>query len=339
MLRYIGNLNFVFEKATIYYTMVARNNMMKRKKILVVMGPTATGKSDLAVFLAKKFSGEIISADSRQVYTGLDIGTGKVPRDPKAKSKKFETRSYLYRGIPHHLLDVVSPRRVFTVSQYKKLGEKALQDIWQQEKLPIICGGTGFYIQALVDGIVLPETPPNNKLRRTLEKKTAAELFAMLKKLDRRRAKEIDRKNPRRLIRAIEIAQTLGKVPKLTANPKEKFDTLLIGIDLPDKILKERIKKRLLVRIRQGMIMEAKKLHRNELSWKRMEELGLEYRYLAQYLQGKITREQMIEQLEKQIWQYAKRQRTWFKRDRRIWWFSPKETRRIETTVREFLKN
>lgn len=292
--------------------------------MLVIMGPTATGKSDLAVFLAKKLDGEVISADSRQVYKGLDIGTGKITKKEMA-------------GIPHHLLDVANPKRVFTASHYKKLGEKALENILQRKKLPIICGGTGFYVRALVDGIILPEVPPNQKLRKQLEKKTVAQLFIVLKKLDRRRAKEIDAKNPRRLIRAIEIAKYLGKVPHLEASPPSGVDVLRIGIDMPDKVLKERIKKRLEVRIKQGMVEEARRLHREGLSWKRMEGLGLEYRHLAQYLQGKISREEMAAELENEIWQYAKRQRTWFKKDKRIVWLKPQERKKIERLVGKFL--
>ena len=295
-----------------------------KKRILVIVGPTATGKSEVAVFLAKKFDGEVISADSRQVYKGLDIGTGKITKREMS-------------GVPHHLLDVANPKRVFTVSEYKKLGEKALQDIRQRGKLPIICGGTGFYIQALVDGIILPEVPPNKKLRKQLEKKLVTELFATLKKLDPRRAKEIDRKNPRRLIRAIEIAKYLGRVPRLKVQAPKNTDILQIGIDMPDKILKERIEKRLKARIKKGMIEEAVRLHRQGLSWKRMEELGLEYRYLARYLQGKISKKMMAHELNKEIWQYAKRQRTWFKRDKRIRWFKPQQKKDVEKLVRRFL--
>ena len=306
-----------------------------KKRILVIVGPTATGKSDLAVFLAKKLGGEIVSADSRQVYKGLDIGTGKVPRDPTRST--LHAGRFMYRGIPHHLLDIVNPKRVFTVSQYKKLGEKALQDIWWRGKLPIICGGTGFYIQALVDGIILPEVPPNKKLRKQLEKKSVTELFAILKKLDPRRAKEIDRKNHRRLIRAVEIAKYLGKVPRLKVQAPKNTDILQIGIDMPDKILKERIEKRLKVRIKKGMIQEAVHLHHQGVSWRRMEELGLEYRYLARYLEKKITKKQMTDELAQAIWKYAKRQRTWFKRDKRIKWFKPEQKKRIEKLAGKFL--
>lgn len=297
---------------------------MKDKKILTIVGPTATGKSDLAVFFAKKFNGEIVSADSRQVYRGLNIGTGKITKKEMS-------------GIKHYLLDVASPKQQFTVAEYKKLGDMATEEILKRGKLPIVCGGTGFYTRALVDNITLPEVPPSPKLRKQLEKKSVAELFAILKKLDARRASEIDRKNPRRLVRAIEIVKYLGKVPHLGVEPPSGYKVLKIGIDFPDSILKKRIKKRLLARIRQGMIAEVKKLHQNGLSWRRMEDLGLEYRYLARFLQGKISKKEMASQLEHEIWQYAKRQRTWFKRDKKIAWFNPQERNKIEKLVGKFL--
>ena len=310
-------------------------NPQNTKKILVVVGPTASGKSDLAVYLAKKFGGEVISADSRQVYKGLDVGTGKVPRDPN--SYKLKAKSYFYKGIPHHLLDVASPKRVFTVTEYKSLAEKALGGIWRRGKLPIVCGGTGFYIRAVIDNLVIPEVPPDKKLRRRLDKKTVDELFAILKSLDPRRAKEIDAKNPRRLIRAIEIATALGHVPRLEAS-LPSYDVLKVGLTLPDKILKQRIHIRLFARISRGMVAETKRLHKQGLSWKRMDELGLEYRYLARYLKKQLTKEQLTNQLEIAIWQYAKRQRTWFKKDGRIKWFSVKDLGKVEKLVRRFLK-
>ncbi len=297
----------------------------KSKKMIVIVGPTATGKSDLAVYLARRFGGEVVSADSRQVYKGLDIGTGKITKREMS-------------GIPHYLLDVASPKRVFTVTEYKSLAEKAIENIWRKGKLPILCGGTGFYIRAVIDDLALPEVPPNKKLRKRLEKKSVKELFAMLKKLDPRRAKEIDAKNPRRLIRAIEIAKYSGGVPELKLKPRKDCEILEIGIDLPDKALKERIKKRLLARIKKGMVAEAKRLRENELSFGRMESLGLEYRYLARYLQGKITEKEMLAELEREIWRYAKRQRTWFKKDKRIKWFSTKDREKIKKEVGRFLK-
>ncbi len=270
-----------------------------KPKIIVVLGPTASGKSALAVKLAKKFNGEIISADSRQVYKGLDIGAGKITRREM-------------QGVPHHLLDVASPKKVFTVQDFKNLGEKAIEEILAKGKVPIICGGTGFYIQALVENQALPDVPPNKKLRAELGGKTPEELFEILKKLDARRAESIDRKNPRRLIRAIEIAEALGKVPEIKTEPK--YNVSYFNTDMPDEILKKRIHNRLLGRMKQGMVAEAKNLHADGLSWKRMEALGLEYKYLAYYLQKKMTKEAMLEKLEMEIWHYAKRQRTWFKK-------------------------
>jgi tRNA dimethylallyltransferase len=301
-----------------------------KSKIIVIMGPTASGKSDLAVRVAKKFNGEIVSADSRQVYKGMDIGTGKIT-----------TREM--RNVPHYLLDVVSPKKKFSASEYKKLAEKAIDKILARGKLPIICGGTGHYIAALLGEQTWPEVPPNPKLRKQLEKKTAPELFEMLSKLDPRRAKEIDRHNPRRLVRAIEIAKAIGVVPKRKSQ-SASFENLKIGIKIPGEILKERINKRLEKRINPpvggGMLSEAKRLHKAGLSYKRMKELGLEYGRMADFLEGKISKEEMVELLKKEIWQYAKRQMTWFKRDKDIKWFTLSEVERskkIEKEVKKFL--
>ena len=186
---------------------------MNKPKVLIILGPTATGKSDVAVDIAKKFSAyggsaagrngaEIISADSRQVYKGMDLGSGKITKKEM-------------RGIPHYLLDVVKPNTIFSVSKYKQLAEKAIKKIIAKNKLPIIVGGTGFYIDSISKNIELPEVKPNKKLRKRLEKKSAEELFTMLKKLSPTRAKNIDRYNKVRLIRAIEIAKTLGTIPKI----------------------------------------------------------------------------------------------------------------------------
>lgn len=283
-------------------------------KIIVILGPTASGKSALSVKIAKKRNGEIISADSRQVYKGLNIGTGKITKKEM-------------RGVPHYCLDIVSPKKIFTVADFKKYAEKAIETIFAKNKTPIIVGGTGLYIQAVVDNIVLPEVKPDWKLRKKLEKKTTEKMFAMLKKLDPERAETIDAKNPRRLIRAIEIAKSLGKVPNLEASPPS-WEMVQIGIKLSDDKLKENINKRLVYRLKKGMIAEAKKLHSLGLSWKRMNELGLEYRYMAKFLKGEISKKEMTEKLKTEIWRYAKRQMTWFKKDRRIKWIvsvNPKE--------------
>lgn len=303
---------------------------MKKEKIIVVLGPTASGKSDLAVELAKKFNGEIISADSRQVYKELDIGSGKITKKEM-------------KNIPHYLLDVVSPKSVFTVSQFKNKSDKVIQDILKRGKTPIIAGGTGFYIQSIVDNIVLPEVKPNLKLRKELEKKSVDELAKILKKMDKNRAGEIDLKNPRRLIRAIEIATELGKVPKFSTNSNwvavgGEFEVLQIGIKTDDDILKDRIASRFEKRVKAGIVKEAEGLHKNGLSWKRMNEIGLAHKYIALYLQDKMTKSEMIENSIREEWQYAKRQKTWFKRDSRIKWFELKEKNKIFESVKKFLK-
>lgn len=276
-----------------------------KSKIIVIVGPTASGKSDLAVKIAKEKNGEIISADSRQVYKSLDIGSGKISK-------------HEMQGVPHFLLDVCNPKKTFTVADFKKLGQKAIDDILSRGKIPIIAGGTGFYIDALVYDLDLPEVLPNPKLRKELEKKSVEELFETLEKLDPERAEEIDSKNKVRLVRALEVIDLLGKVPKI--NKSEKFDIEWIGIDWLDEVLKERIHTRLIQRIKTGMIEEVENLHTNGLSYKRMESLGLEYRYVARFLQNKISHEEMISELETKIWQYAKRQRMWFKRNKDIKW-------------------
>jgi len=293
-----------------------------KKKIIVILGPTASGKSDLAIKLAQKFNGEIISADSRQVYKGLDIGSGKI--------KKEEMKE-----IPHYLLDVASPKRRFSVSKYQKLSLKAIEKIFKKNKIPIICGGSGFYIQSVIDGIKIPEVKPNYKLRKELSKKTPDELYQMLKKLDKNRAESIDRKNSRRLIRAIEIAIELKKVPKLEKHPLP-YPVLILGIKKEKEELKKLIKKRLLKRLDEGMVDEVKNLYKNKVSFKKLEEFGLEYRYIAFYLQEKMTYDEMVKSLQKEIEHYAKRQMTWFKKDNRIIWI--KNYKEAEKLVKDFLK-
>jgi tRNA dimethylallyltransferase len=317
---------------------------MKKLKLIVILGPTASGKTELAIKLAKKFNGEIISADSRQVYKGMDIGTDKVARDRPNKKRIFDKNSisfdsdsseYLHRGIPHYLLDVASPKRRFTVVQYRKLALNAINKIQKKGKIPILCGGTGFYIQAVVDGLVIPEVPPNWKLRKKLEKKSAKELYKILKKLDPRRAKTIERKNPRRLIRAIEICLKIGKVPPLKFKPLP-YPVLMIGIKRPKKELKQRIKKRFFKWLKKGLILEVIKLRKMGVSFKRIEEFGMHYREIARYLKGKISEKEMIENSIREIQNYAKRQLTWFKRDKRIKWL--RVYSQAEKLVKNFLK-
>ncbi len=335
-----------------------------RTKVIVIVGPTASGKSDLAIKLAKKYNGEIISADSRQVYKGMDIGTGKVARDRlKAKSLKTKAkqnsglspsaldlkRHYYSSGIEHHLIDVVSPKKQFTANDFKKLGEKAIKKITNKNKIPIIVGGTGFYIDILLGRMAMAEVPPNKKLLAQLDKFTAEKLFEKLKKLDPRRAKMIDSTNKRRLIRALEIVEAIGKVPALTTNYSlltTSYDALWIG--LKPKDLKKRIKNRLDTRLKEGMIKEVERLHKQGVSWKRLYDFGLEYRWVSRYLREvkskklkvkSFDKSEFYEKLLSEITKYSKRQMTWFKKNKKIHWIKNLPARVDQKEAEKLIKN
>jgi tRNA dimethylallyltransferase len=286
---------------------------MQKKKVIVILGQTATGKSDLAVKIARKIKGEIVSADSRQVYIGLDIGTGKITANEM-------------QGIPHYLLDVANPKKKFTVVEYKKLADKKIKEIISRGKVPIICGGTGFYIDTITKGIIFPKVPPNEKLRKSLYQKSAIALFEYLNKIDSTRARDIKKKNEQnnkvRLIRAIEIVKYLGKVPKITEiKPLYKFTK--IGLFLPTSILQKKVTKRVNKMFQQGLLKEIKKLKKKGVRDMRLKEFGFEY--------NQPTKEKVITGSI----QYAKRQMTWFKRDPEIKWFDASK----KTLFKEVLKN
>lgn len=294
------------------------------KKVLVILGPTATGKTDLALFLAKKFNGELVSCDSRQVYKGLDIGTGKMPsRD--LRFKKYDLR-WEIDGVNVWMTDVISPKKQFTVKDYVEQAEKILEDILNRNKLPVIVGGTGLYLKALLEGLPNLEIPVDLKARRELEKLSLKEFQEKLKSLSPaswENLNESDRKNPRRLLRSIELNIMY---PYMNARQKsklksKKYDVLKIGLSAPRETLKVRIFDRLLARIKSGLIEEGEYLYKNGLTLKRMKQLGLEYGMLAELLQKKITKEQFIEGLATKIYQYSKRQMTWFKKEKDINWF------------------
>ena len=284
-----------------------------KPKIIVLTGPTASGKTALSLKLANSVlrgKAEIISADSRQVYRGLNIGTGKV----RLKNGRAA-------GIPHDLIDVASPRRTFTVAQYLKLANAAIKKILKNSKIPFIVGGTGFYIESLLAGNSPPQVKPNLELRKGLEKLSTEKLYKKLKQADPRRAKTIDRHNKRRLIRALEIIESLGHVPPLPRRdpPAERAGrlgerSLILGLKLPDQTLRQRINRRVDTRL-AGIIKEVKTLRQAQgMSWKRLINFGLEYRFVSWYLQGKLPKEEALEKLKIAIWQFARRQYTYLKR-------------------------
>lgn len=306
----------------------------EKQKIIVILGPTASGKTGLAVWLARKFNGEIVSADSRQVYKGMDVGTGKDLKEfsifdfrflsGKNKLKinsEYSGKKLKKIKIPYHLIDVVSPKTKFSLAKYQRLAYKAIDDILSRGKLPILVGGTGLYLQAVVDGYNLSGPRPDEKLRKELDVKSVDELFVMFKKISPKMAARInasDRKNKRRLIRYLEILiktpESVGKRRKASESEK-KYEPLIIGLSKPKKILGKRIYGRLVERLEnEDMIGEVRHLHKDGLSWKRLESFGLEYKFVSLYLQRKISYEEMAEKLFIAIRQFAKRQMTWFRR-------------------------
>ncbi len=299
-------------------------------KLLVILGSTSTGKTDLALRLAGKFNGEVVACDSRQVYKGLDIGTGKLPSVKyKVKSEELKKQDGFWEmnGIKIWMYDVADPKKQYTVYDYVRDANKVMDDIIKRGKRPIIVGGTGLYIKALLEGLPNLVIPLDLELREELKKLSLQELQKRLQKLSPYKWYKMnhsDRQNPRRLVRVIEIMQSL----KLKAqNSKlqlktQNYNILKIGLTAPRQILYQRIDERVTSRIKQGMVNEAEKLHQKGLSYKRMKQLGLEYGVLADYLEGKISsRDELIKQLQFKIHGYARRQITWFKKENKAYWF------------------
>lgn len=307
----------------------------KKNKILVILGPTSGGKTGLAVKLAYKYNGEIVSADSRQVYKGMDIGTGK-----DLDEYEFEVRGKKVK-IPYHLIDVVKPNTKYSLASFQKQAFKAIDDILSRGKLPIIAGGTGLYLQAVVDNYNLSSAKPDKKLREKLEKMSSDKLFIEIEKINKKFAEKLndsEKKNKRRLIRYFEILKK-GKAGENKL--KGKYEYLLIGLTWPRKELCDRIYKRLTNRIeRESMIEEVKRLHKEGVSWKRLESFGLEYKFVSRHLRGKLKYDEMVEKLNIAIRQFAKRQMTWYKRwekqGKKIYW--TRDRKKINKLISDFLK-
>lgn len=308
------------------------------RRLLIILGSTSTGKTDLALNLAKKFNGELISCDSRQVYCGLDIGTGKMPGgDLRFKIKDLRIKKgrgyWEIEGIKIWMYDVVDPRRQYTVADFVRDARKMIGDIRERGKLPIVVGGTGLYLKALLEGLPNLAIPLDKNLRKKLEKLSKEKLQEKLQKTSPDRwesLNESDRQNPRRLVRAIEIATSLVSLAPRNDNERACDDNVLkIGLTAPRHILYQKIDERVVDRINQGMIDEAEKLHKEGLSFKRMRQLGLEYGVLADYLEGKITsKNELVKILQGKIHGFARHQITWFKkpclpagREKDVAWF------------------
>ncbi|MFA6716967.1 MAG: tRNA (adenosine(37)-N6)-dimethylallyltransferase MiaA [Victivallaceae bacterium] len=298
-------------------------------KIIVVTGPTATGKTALAVRLADCFGGEIISVDSRQVYRGMDIGTGK----------DLDEYNIDGRLVPYHLIDIADPCYAYNLMEFCRDARLAVKKISAAKRLPILCGGTALYLNALLSGFSLPGAPPDEAKRRELDSKSVEELNALLEE----RAPELfarlkDHNNRTRLLRALEKAEAPARTPDI---PPLKLDSLVIGAYFPRKTVHERIESRLDARLKGGMVEEIERLHKQGVSWERLDFLGLEYRYVAEYLQGKTNYEEMREKLLIKIRQFAKRQDIWFRKLEReghvIHWVPEGNFEQAKLLVKDFL--
>jgi len=277
-------------------------------KAVAIVGPTAVGKTKLGIEIARKFNGEIVSGDSRQVFKYLDISTGKDLAD--------------YGNIPYHLIDILEPNEEITVADFQKKAFSAIGKILRRKKLPVVVGGSPFYVYAVTEGWQFPKLEKDEKLRKKLNKLSLLELQNILQKIDPAAFDKIDQNNPRRLIRAIEICTLSGQdFEKAKPVSQPRYKVLLLGIKFSNEELKERIQARLIQRLNEGMIEEIQKIiTKKQASYADLERLGLEPRFISYYLQGKINREQLEDLLLKNSYRFAKRQMTWFRKDKRIKW-------------------
>jgi len=299
----------------------------QKPKVVCLLGPTACGKTKLGVFLAKKFNGEIVSADSRQVYKYLDICTGKDKKDYTINGTK----------IPCHLIDFLEPYEEFSAPQFQKKAYRQIKDILKRKKLPLLVGGSPFYLYSVIDGWVFPKIKSDKLLRQKLRQMSLPELNKILKEIDPIAHSKIDQKNPRRLERAIEVCVLSGKkFEEVKPKSKPQFDFLVLGVSFSLPEIKRRIKKRLKERIKEGMIEEVEKILKEKKAKEGdLERLGLEPRFVTYYLQGKIKKKQLEELLLKNIYSFARRQMNWFKKDERIVWV--KDNKNAERKIKEFL--
>ncbi|MEZ4195268.1 MAG: tRNA (adenosine(37)-N6)-dimethylallyltransferase MiaA [Candidatus Paceibacterota bacterium] len=296
-----------------------------KPKIVAIVGATASGKTSLSIDLAKEFSGEIISADSRQVYKELDIGTAKVTQEEMS-------------GVPHHLIDVVNVDTVFTAHDFKTLANQAITDIQSRNKLPIIVGGTFFYLDQLRGTSGVADVEPNPELRAELEQLSLEELRTRVATFDRTLLETLEIENPRRLMRAIEILEALGHIPKPTV-VESPYDWLIIGLSVEKEELRSRYRTRATSWLEVGFLDEISTLLKKGVSEARLQEIGFEYTLGLSLLKGEITETEFIDKFEQKNWQYAKRQLLWLKRDSDIKWFKPEQRTDIFTTVESFLHN
>lgn len=295
------------------------------EKLVVIAGTNASGKSGLGIELAEKFNAEIVSADSRQVFEGLDLGSGKVTKEEM-------------KGIRHHLLDVAKPNDFFSLSDYQSLAYSAVDDIVSRGKTPFLVGGTGLYVNSVVDGYNLSTVAPDMELRQSVEAKTLQELIDILKAENPKVLETLDVKNKRRVERAVE--KTLSGDKK--ENSKEpRYETLVLGVTWPRDVLYERIRERLDRRLSEGMIEEVVGLRERGATDEFLYKLGLEYRYILMYLRGEFDSfDSFYNKLFMEIRHLAKEQMTWFRKRSDMHWIDMTKNPAKEAAeyIEEFLK-
>lgn len=296
--------------------------------MITILGPTASGKTRLAALVANKLNGEVISADSRQVYRGMNLGTGKDYNDYIVNGKQ----------VPYHLIDILEPGEEYNVYRYQQDFFRAYTGILQRGKLPLLCGGTGLYLESVLCAYKMGEAPENDTLREFLETKSQNDLVAYLASL-RPLHNTTDSRNRKRTIRAIEIA-SYELEHQAEARSLPRLNPLIIGITYERQVLRQRITERLKARLEQGMVSEVEELLNKGISTEKLEYYGLEYRYLSQLIAGKISYEEMFRNLNTAIHQFAKRQMTWFRRMERkgfkIHWLDSESTTemKVESILR-----
>ncbi len=337
-----------------------------QRKLIVILGPTASGKTGLGIELAKTYHGEIISADSRQIYKGMNIGTAKptlgenstIIQYKTTDSRLFDIPVFNVEGIPHYLFDVVYPDETFTVSHFKQLSEHCIESIYAHDHIPLIVGGTGFYISSVVDNLSIPEVEPDWQFRRNLEAQlekgtvTVHDLYTTLLNKDPHSAEFVEPHNPRRIIRALEIIHVTGKpVSTQRGKGEQRYDVLQIGLKHSEKTLQHRINARVDEMMETGLLDEVTRLYRqfchhatlhchsgldpeSKIIRKSLDPhtheddkaeyppalSGIGYREIIDYLNKKTTLEKAVDLIKLHTFQFAKRQIKWFKRDKRIIW-------------------
>lgn len=287
-------------------------------RIVCVVGPTSSGKTALGIRLAKKLKGEIVNADARQIYKYFDIGTGKPQGKP---GMAYGHRAYIVKGVPHYLMDFLDPREAFTVVEWRERAVRAMRGILGRQHLPIIVGGTGLYLSALIDNFSFPKVAPHPVMRKAFETKPLAELIALLLKLDPSAAQTVDMKNPRRVIRALEVATFTGRPfteQKTLARPQ--FDVFQVGIRWSREDLFRRIDAEIDAMVIRGWVDEVQRVIKNHIPNTAPAMSSIGYRELLEYLNGAGTLPSAISATKQAVHKYAKRQETWFKRDIRIRW-------------------